>query len=479
MASVTSLGVGSGLDAEGIISSLMSVERRPLTLMQAEVTDYQAKLSSIGKLQSLTATMRDKAAAFTGPTLWGKTALTSSDSTAVSGTSTSATAAGNYAVTVQSLASAQTVTSAAFGSSSSLISGGTLTIDLGSYDGPPAASFTPKSGAAPITVTLGPGESTLAAIRDQINAAGAGVTATIINDASGARLSLRSAETGEENGFRIVATDDIDDGDPNTTALSALAFDATDANSPMALNQSAANARAEINGIEVESASNTLTDVSDGLTLTLNKVSLTPVDIKVTDDTAAVNTAITEFITAFNALASYIKDQTKYDPATKVGGTMQGDRTVIGFQSQLRGVINEGSTASSEWSRLSDIGITMNVDGNLTSDSTKLTAALGNPDELRKLLSNDGTTSTDSGFMDRFKDLGNDVLGIEGSLETSELSIQSRIDDNEDRQEQMETRLASTEARLRKQYEALDLVMANLSGTSSYVTQMINGLNNN
>lgn len=478
MPSVTSLGVGSNLDAEGIISSLMSVERRPLTLLQTEVTDYQAKLSSIGKLQSLTATMRDKAAAFTGATLWGKTTLSSSDSTGVTGTSTSATAAGNYAVTVQKLASAQTVTSGAFAASTSLVSGGTLTIDLGSYDGPPATAFTPKSGAAPITVTLGPGESTLAAIRDQINAAGAGVTATIINDASGARLSLRSAETGQENGFRIVASDEVDDGDTNTTALSSLAFDATNTDSPMALNQSAGNALAEINGISVESASNTLTEVSDGLTLTLGKVSETPVDIKVTDDTGAVNTAIADFITAFNALNSYIKDQTKYDPSTKVGGTMQGDRTVIGFQGQLRGVINEGSTASSTWSRLSEIGITMNTDGNLTSDSSKLSAALTNPDELRKLLSTDGTTSSDSGFMDRFKDLGDDVLGFDGSLETSEQSIQSRIDDNKDRQAQMETRLDSTEARLRKQYEALDLIMANLSGTSSYVTQMINGLNN-
>lgn len=477
MPSVTSLGSGSGLDAEGIISTLMAVERRPLTLLQTEATSYKSQLSSFGQLQSLTATMRDKAQAFSGTTLWGKTAFASSDTSIVTGSTTSSAAAGRYSVTVQSLAAAQTVTSGVFESTSAKISGGTLTIDLGSYDGPPATEFTPKEGSTPVTVTLGPGESTLAAIRDQINAAGAGVTATIINDANGARLSLRSTETGEENAFRIVAQDEIDDGDPTTSPLSSLAFDATSAETPMTLNTAASNAHATINGIAVESASNTLTEVSDGLTLTLGKVSETPVDVNVTDDTEAVKTAINEFVTAYNALSNYIKDQTKYDATTKVGGTLQGDRTVIGYQWQLRGVINEGSTASSEWSRLSDIGITMQKDGTLATDSSKLATALENPEELRKLLSADADSTGASGFMDRFRDLGNQVLGVDGSLEIGEQSIQARIDRNSDRQDQMEVRLDNTEARLRKQYEALDTAMSSLNGLSSYVTQLTSSLN--
>lgn len=473
---ITSLGSGSGLNASGIIDTLMSVERRPLTLLQTEATSYKSQLSSYGQLQSLTATMRDKAQAFTGPSLWGQTKFASSDSTIITGSSTSAAAAGRYSVTVQSLASSQTVTSPAFANSDAKISGGTLTIELGTYEGDSAGGgatgFTAKPDTSPVTVTLGPGESTLAAIRDKINSAGAGVTATIINDASGARLSLRSSETGEENAFRIVAEDEIDDGDPNTSPLSSLAYDATNAETPMTRNALASNAHATINGIDVESASNTLTEVSDGLTLTLGKVSDTPVDITVTDDTEAVKTAVNDFVTAFNALNSYIKDQTKYDPSTKVGGVLQGDRTVIGFQWQMRGVINEGSTATDEWSRLSDVGISMQTDGSLKVDSDKLAKALEQPEELRKLFGTDGADSGSSGFMDRFRDLGNQVLGIDGSLETGQNAIQSRIDQNSKRQDQMNTRLDATEERLRKQYEALDTAMTRLNGLSSYVTQL-------
>lgn len=481
MPNITSLGVGSGLDAEGIISSLMAVERRPLTLLQTAVTDYKTQLSSIGKLQSLTATMRDRANALASPTLWGTTALTSADPTAVSGSSASGSPAGRYAVTVSALASSQTVTSGQFTNSDSLLSEGSLTIELGTWTnpptgGPPAAGFTAKTDATPVTITIGAGETSLAAIRDKINAAGAGVTASIVNDANGARLSLRSTETGAENGFRITATETADDTNP-ATGLSALGFDAAGASSPMSFNQWSANAKASINGIAVESTSNTFTDVADGLTLTMKKVSATPVEVVVADDTAAVKTAIEAFVTAYNELSNYMRDQTKYDEATKTAGSLQGDRSVIGLQNQLRGIFNESSTASTEWNSLTGIGLALKKDGTIETTSSKLTDALTNPEELRKLLATDSTDSGSSGFMDRFRDLGNQVLGVDGSLETHETSIQDRIKRNEDRQAAMETRLARTEARIRAQYEALDASMASLNALSSYVSQQLSSLN--
>ncbi|MFZ2988326.1 flagellar filament capping protein FliD [Ideonella sp.] len=479
MATISSLGVGSGLDSEGIISALMAVERKPIDLLKTENTSLSSQVSSMGRLKSLTATMRDKAAALSDLSLWGKKSFTAADTSVVSGSVTSGTASGRYAVSVQALAASQTVTSSALASSASTLSEGSLTIELGEWTvpvgGPPATGFDPKSGASAITINIGAGETSLASIRDKINAAGAGVTATLINDAGGARLSLRSTETGAENGFRIAATETTDDGD-SATGLSALNFDARNASNPLTRNQWAANAQATINGIQVESATNTFAEVSDGMSITVGKVSATAVEVVVADDTAAVKTGIDDFVKAFNELANYIKDQTKYDATAKKGGVLQGDRATVGFQWQLRGVINQGSSASSTWSRLSDIGISMKSDGTLETSSSKLSAALANPAELRKLLATDGNDTGSSGFMDRFRDLGRAVLDTEGSLQTRETALNASVTRNTDRQAELEERLTSVEARLRAQYEALDTTMAKLSAMSSYVTQQLSSL---
>lgn len=470
MATITSLGLGSGLDSEGIISALMSVERRPVTLLTEQTSEIKTQLSSVGKIQSLVAAMRDKAGAIGGVSLWGQTTVTSSDSAAVGGFTTTGATTGRYSVAVSQLAASQTVTMAnAVASSSSTIGDGTLEIELGSWNG---TTFT--GDGSPVTITIGSDDSSLADIRDKINDADAGVTATIVSDANGARLSIRSDETGEENGFRLTATENIDDNDPNT-GLSVLGYNPGGTTS-MTLNQAAANAMAEVNGIDVESATNTLDGVGDGLTLTLTKTTTAPVEVVVADDSEAIKTAIDEFVKAFNELATYIKDQTKYNAATKSGGPLQGDRTAIGLQWQLRGVINQGSTASDTWGRLSEVGITMTKEGTLSTSTSDLEEALKNPDELRKLLATDGTDAAGSGFMDRFKDLGNAVLGTEGSLTTLQASLEQRIERNDDRQDQMEDRLTRTEARFRAQYEALDTSMAKLNALSSYVSQQLSAL---
>ncbi len=470
MSTVSSLGIGSGLDSEGIIKALMSVESQPLSLLQQQESDYKTRLSSIGQLQSLTATMRDKASAISSVSLWNQTSFSSANAAVVSGSASSGAPPGRYSVKVNALAASQTVTSSAFTDSKSTLSSGTLKIELGTW-----ASNAFTANGTEKTITIPDDATSLADIRDAINNAGAGVTASIVNDANGARLSLRSTETGADNGFRITATENVDDGNV-ATGLSALGYDAADSGTPMHWNQWAANAKATINGIDVESATNTMSNVADGLSLTLNSLSDTPVEVVVDKDTEAVKTAINDFVTAFNALAAYIKTQTAYNASTKTGGPLQGDRTTIGFQWQLRGVINEGSSASSEWSRLSEVGITMTKDGNLSVSTSALDDALENPAELRKLLATDGTDAASSGFMDRFKDLGNAVLDTTGSLETLQTSYENRIKDLDKRQASMEDRLTQTEARLRAQYEALDTTMAKMSALSNYVTQQMASL---
>jgi flagellar hook-associated protein 2 len=468
MATITSAGIGSGLDVNSIVTQLLAIERQPLVALERQETQLNAKLSEFGKLQGMVSSMRDKASALSSSTLWGQTSGASADA-AVSVSTAAGAAVGAYAVEVQQLAAAQTISSRRFNDAAPGVFGaGTLTIELGTWTGTPTPSgFAAKAGATAITVTLGAEDDTLAEVRDKINAANAGVVATVINDSSGSRLAIRSKDSGAENGFRIAATG----------GGAEFGFDALAA-SPMAQNQRAANALATINGIAIESASNTLANVSDGVTLKLVKTTTAPVEVSVANDSAAVKTAIEDFVKSFNELASFIRTQTQYDEANQRGGPMQGDSLVLGMQRQMRAMLGESSSASPVFGRLSDVGVTLQRDGTLAIKASALDNGLANPGELRKLLATDDTTNAGSGFMRRFKDLGDALLGVNGTFDTRKESLRARIDRLDDRQQQMQARLASTEKRLRDQYTALDRNMGQLNGLSSAVGQQLQALNN-
>jgi flagellar hook-associated protein 2 len=483
--SISSAGIGSGLDVKGIISSLMAVESQPLTLLQNKASTVTTEISAVGQIQSLTSTMADKARALSQSSLWKQTASSSADPTVVTAdTSTGSAAAGDYSVSVQQLAQGQTVTSSVAAGAG--LTAGTLTIQLGTYtsDGlaPPTTTFANAAGSSAVNITIGAGDTSLGAIRDKINAANAGVSASIITDANGSRLSLRSTTTGAANGFKITASETTDDGDP-ATGLSALGFDGSTgaAATQLSLNQYALNAKATVNGIAIESATNKLSNVSDGLSLTLLKKSDTPVDVNVSTDTASMQKAITDFVSAYSALQSYISLQTKYDASTSVAagtarqdGPLEGDPSIVGFQNQLRGVINTTSTTSAMFSRLSDIGIAVQKDGTLAiSSSTKLTAALSNPAELQKLFATQGTSNENTGIAVRFANMGDRATGVDGALFSRSDGLKGELSRNQKQQDDMQVHLDATQTRLTAQYQALDTTMSKMNALSSYVTQQV------
>ncbi len=483
--SISSAGLGSGLDVKSIISSLMAVESQPLTLLQNKATTVNTEISAVGQITSLTSTLGDKARALSSSSLWTQTTSSSADTSVVAAdTSTGTAAAGDYSVTVEQLAQGQTVTSGAQPLPSTPLGQGTLTIQLGTYgtDGqlPPGTTFTDQPDSAAITIPIGAGETALNAIRDKINAANAGVSASIITDANGSRLSLRSSTTGAVNGFKITATETTDDGVPGT-GLSALNYDPAGSGAQLTLNQPALNAKATVNGIDIESASNKLTNISDGLSLTLLKKSATPIDVTVASDTASMQKAITDFVSAYSSLQSYISLQTKYDASTAVkagtartDGPLEGDPSIIGFQNQLRNVVNTTSATSSLFARLSDIGITVQKDGTLSNSNTnKLTAALAHPDELAKLFSTQGTTNENTGIGVRFAALADRAVGMDGALFSRSAGLKGELSRNSKQQDDMQVHLDATQTRLTAQYQALDTTMAKMSALSSYVTQQV------
>jgi flagellar hook-associated protein 2 len=476
MATISSIGIGSGIDINSIITQLVAVERSPLTQLQKEASSLQTRLSTYGQMKSGLATLRDAAAALTRASTWGATTGSSSDAAAVSVSTNATTRPGSYAIEVQRLASAQSNATRVYASADSLVGEGSLRIELGTW-GAGQTSFTPKAGATAVDISVGPPAESLAQLRDKINASNAGVTASVLTDASGARLVLRSSATGEANGFRI-GVNDADGNNSDGLGLSALAFDPSAGILTMAQALAAANASASLNGLPISSSGNTLSEVLDGITLTLGKVTAAPVQVDAKPDDAAIRKALETFVTAYNELNKLVTEQTKYDAASKTAGVLQGDSAAVSIRAQMRALLAGNSGASAKFTRLAEVGLDVQSDGSIKLDDGKLGNGIANLAEMAKLFSNnDLLTPANNGFAIRLRAFADQLLGVDGSISSRSEGLRKRIDLNQDRQERLNDRIEMIEKRLRAQYTALDRQMASLNSLSNYVTQQISTLN--
>jgi flagellar hook-associated protein 2 len=471
---ISSAGIGSGLDVQGIVNQLLNIERAPIRQLQSEAGRLQTQLSAFGRVQSSLSTLRDASTKLTQPDTWRAAKATSADTTLVGATATGAAQSGSYTINVSRLAGAQTLSSTSFANANATVGSGILRIELGDFDAQPPV---PKAGASMVEVVIDPSNSSLSNIRDQINEAGAGVVASVVNDVSGARLVVRSAQTGLENGFRMQVLDD-DGSDTNATGLSALAFDPAAATNSMSRPQPAQNAIATINGVQVESASNTMDKVVEGLSFQLRKVGTT--EVQVEPDTEALKKSVDDFVKAYNESIKLLREQTRFDPNTKQAGPLQGDRSGAAMLSQLRGLFTGTGGNSGVFSRLQEVGLELDTDGIIKVNDTRLSAALTQGPELQKLFANvDATNPANQGFARRFEGWLKLSLDSDGTLDSRTQSLQARVKNNEAAQERLEDRVARTEQRLLRQYSALDTRIGQLSGLSNYVNQQFSAQNNN
>jgi len=476
MATISSPGVGSGLDVNSIVTQLVALERRPISQLQKEASSLQTKLSAFGKLQSNLSALRDAASALTSSTTWNQTTGTSSDGASVAVTTDGNNRPGSFSVQVTQLASAQSNVSKIFASTSELVGEGTLHIELGTWGA--GNSFTAKPGATAVDISVGPPAKSLAEVRDMVNAANAGITASVLSDASGARLVFNSAATGAANGFRVSVTD-IDGNGVDPSGLSALAYDPSVGVITMSQALSAANAAALVNGVSVTSSTNTLTNLVEGMTLTLGRVTGAPVQVSTASDKESIKKKIETFVTAYNELNKELANQTKFDPNSKTAGALQGDSAAVGLRASLRNTLHDTAGTSTVFTRLSDIGFDVQRDGSIKLDSTKLDNGLANLADLKKLFATSDTlVPANNGIATLLRTQADQAIGVDGSLSSRSEGLRTRISSNEKRQAEMEVRVQQTEARLRAQYTALDTKMGQLTSLSSYVTQQMNLLNN-
>jgi len=474
---LSSPGIGSGLDINGIVSQLVAIEKQPIKNLQVKATTLQTKLSSVGQIQSQISTLSDVSTKLADSTVWSNMVATSSNSSAVTATASSTATSGSYSIEVQQLARAQTANSAVI-TGSSAVGTGTLSIQLGTWNAG-MTSFDPGSNLA-VSVSIGVGEDSLANIKAKINAANAGVTATVVTDASGDRLVIKSNATGEAKGFRVQVTDDdtlLNDG----LGLSRLGFDpptTTTGAMTIPTNQSAQNAKVAINGVVVSSATNTVTGAVTGLTIQANQVTTTNAEVTVGADTSTLRSNINNFVSAYNALNTLLVNSTAYDAGNDAAAPLLGDPTITGIMNTMRQMIGSVALGSTSYQRLSEVGLELQKGGSLKVNTTKLEAALKNVSEMGKLFTTDNSNKVTNGFGLKFKDYTAGLLGTSGQIVTETKSINAALARNSKDQQAITDRATLTETRLRKQYTALDTRLSSLSALNSYVTQQITQWNN-
>ena len=384
-------GVGSGLDVNAIVNQLVAVERQPLQKLQQRATAIQAQVSSWGKVKSQLDTLGMAAAKLASASTWTQASVASADATAVGASLSGAGTAspGRYNIQVSQLAQEQSLASSSITAGTDLR--GRITIELGGFDSGTPPAFTPRSGTPTLQLDFTQASTTLGDIRDAINAANAGVRASILNDGNGERLVVSGADTGADRGFRIAISDPAGVG---PTGLSALAYDGS-ASSPMGLTRQARNSNYSINGVGLSSSTNTLDGTIQGLRLQLLKAG-SNTDVTVETDSASQKKALEDFVTAYNAVNNQIATDTNYDAATKKGGPLFGDAGALAIRRALRDMIGQSSTASSVLSRLSDLGMDIKRDGTISMGATALGNALAKPVEVAKLMSSAGSGTEES-----------------------------------------------------------------------------------
>ena len=464
--SLSSPGIGSGLDVQGIVSQLVAIEKKPLENLKTQATSIQTRLSTYGTIKSQFAALSDAANQLSTVNRWNVFSATSSNTAAATVTATSSATAGRLSLDVVRLAQSQSTSSAVIATDSA-VGGGSMRIELGRW----AAGVFTSNGTAAATVTIDPAD-TITQVATKINQSNAGVTATVLRDASGERLMVRSTATGEMQGFRIEVTDD-DGSNTNNTGLSRLAYD-TAATGGMTLAQAGTNAEARINNVVISSATNRLNNTIPGLDITLAQVTTTPVDINVQTDTEQLTTRIQAFVDAYNTLNNTLSNALRYDPGTKTGGPLQGDSTTVGLQSALRAMMRSVS-ASTPFSRLLDIGIATQPTGSgITLDKSKLSEAmatnLGGVRDLFTLTNNDQTLR---GFGLKVKGFSDGVLNAGGTIDNKTRALELQRTRNQSEQDRVNDRAQRAERRLLSQFTKLDGMVAQYGALGNFVNQQL------
>lgn len=372
MASIASMGVGSGMDIAGLVQKLVAAERQPAEqrLIRRE-TNLSVQLSALGSLKGAMADFQSALSSLKDISAFNKRTATSGNTDLYTVSAGSNAVAGNYEVEVIATAQSHKIASDPFTAATDVVGTGTLTFQFGDPTKPAQ------------TVAIDAAHSSLEGIRNAVNAANIGVRASIVNGDDGYQLVFASQNTGLDNALKVSVADD-DGGDTDTTGLSQLAFNASAGNMTQIV--AAEDAEIKVDGIKVTSSNNTFANVVDGVTVTAKKAEPgAKSKMSIALDTASTSTAVENFVSAYNELMGTVNSIAGYDAETKQAGPMVGDAGIRGITMQLRQMLG-GVIPGGEFKTLADLGIKTQRDGTLSLDKTVLGKALSsNYDDVGRL----------------------------------------------------------------------------------------------
>ncbi|SDF71429.1 flagellar filament capping protein FliD [Phytopseudomonas seleniipraecipitans] len=473
MAGITGIG-GSGLDIDKTVKALVAAERSP---KQTQLDNLEKKstttITSLGAVKSAMSEFQSALSLINSPSLFQARTATSSKTDLLTATAGLKAGAGSYQIEVKSLATSSKVALASVADSANATFGnGTFTVKVGNTSLP--------------AITIDSTNNTLTGVRDAINKAGAdkGLSATIINDSSGARLVLSSTTTGAGEDISVIAGSDDGSGSVNLSKLNFSAPASGEPDPAVGPDDSAARiiSRAEsaeltVDGLKVISKSNTVDTAIEGLTLNLKGVTAadSPLTVGVSQDKGGVKTNIQNFVDAYNKLMGVISAETKVTPvgdgkAPVIAGLV-GDAMARGILSAVRGELVNVPNGSSGVRSLADLGITTQKDGTLTVDSAKLDKQLTNNFESISAL-----FTGDTGLASRLSKRLDPYVQTGGVIEQRDKSLRSTLTTIDKQKEALNTRMQAVEARLFKQFNAMDMMYAQLSNTASSLSASLDNM---
>ncbi|WP_120966124.1 flagellar filament capping protein FliD [Comamonas sp. lk] len=470
---ISSVGLGSGLDVEKIVTQLVALESKPLATLQTKASGINTQISAFSQLKSQIANLQEQATKLTKKETWLGNTLTSSNAATVSGTATAAAVQATYDVMVSQMAAGQTVGSGLVPPKTSLGTG-KLTITMGEWGSTSSSGVSSdfkvntKDGAnVSFSVDITAEDDSLTKIAAKINAAKGDVSATVLKDHTGERLVLQSKTTGVNSAFQVKA---------EGVELQRFAYDGGNTVGGMNRSVQAQDTLATINGIQMASHTSTFTDVAEGVTLTVSQKmedKAAPVRITIANDSAAAKTALKNFVESYNALSNALTTMTAYNKDAKTAGTLQGDSTAVNLQSALRRIVSGPGGEGGAFASLSQVGIAFQKDGTLKIDDTKLDKALKDPESMSQFFAVDPAGTDQDGFAVRLKDFTTGLLATDGTFATKDTSLKDSLKRNTSDQERQSSKVAAYEVRLRAQYSRLDTQMASLSALDTYITQQV------
>ena len=375
-------GLVSGLDTSAIIEGLLSIQQTQLDRIGAQKQQVLIRQTAFEGIEANVVALQAAADQLNSVAndVFSVFEATSSDETVLKVAADGNAAAGNYQVSVMQLAAAEQRASQTLGSAETLLTEGTIEFKVGERES--------------LVISIDSSNNTLQGVSESINAANGDLSATIINDGSGARLLLTSSETGAENAVTIT----------NNTAASSGSQTQLDLSGPAVQEAADAviNLGSGVGAISISRGTNIFDDVIEGVTLDLQKAEPTDsITVSVSRDTKPAKEAIEGFVSSFNTVMDYIDEQTAYNGETEEAGLLLGDSATNSIRDQLRNTLSRTlANLDTDANRLSSVGITFDEKSRLTIDSGKLDKALsGNLEgvslkDVRRIFSLDGQSSS-------------------------------------------------------------------------------------